>query len=262
MTKNPFFSVITCTRNSVGFVSKNVTSVKSQEFKDYEHIFIDGLSTDGTLKFIKKYRLQNPKRVKLFLYPPLGVSTAFNKAIKKSSGEWIIFLNSDDSFYDKNVLKDVHNYLEKNSKIDWLYGKINVLYENDVMGKFPNKRIFETSDSNLLKFVNFIPHQAVFMKKEVFTKFGLFDEKLYSSMDYDLYLRIAKKTRWTFYNRIISNYLIHAGSVSSSLSTRAKNLENLRKVQQRYLNLIELPVAVFTNSFINHINKIYAKQKI
>lgn len=88
--KRPFFSIITCTYNSEKFLQENIDSVKSQTFKDYEHIFIDGYSTDDTNKIINKYILID-RRSKIFKYPPKGISNAFNLGIKKSLGKYLFF---------------------------------------------------------------------------------------------------------------------------------------------------------------------------
>ena len=76
------FSIITCTYNSEKFLKKNIESVKKQNFKDFEHIFIDGFSQGGTINIIKNYQTEFPQRVKLFQVEPKGISHAMNEGIK------------------------------------------------------------------------------------------------------------------------------------------------------------------------------------
>jgi len=97
--------------------------------------------------------------------------------------------------------------------------------------------------------LRFVPHQAVFIKKSVFEKFGNFDESLTTEMDPDLWFRIRNKTNWSFFKRIICNYRISETAESSSPDNKKRNLENIKRVQKKYLNSIEY-------LFILAINKI------
>lgn len=255
--EKPFFTIITCTINSEKFIKKNLNSVKNQTYKDFEQIIIDGKSSDKTIQIVKSFQKDNPC-IKPYFYPPKGISDAFNKGIKHSQGKYIMFLNSDDSLYDKNVLKNVKEFLTKNPKSDWIYGKINVIEENGKsVGIFPSRKIFQISWKYLLKFINFIPHQAVFMRREVFEKFGKFDVSLETNMDYDFWLRIADKTKWIFYDKLISNYMIRKGSESSDITKKFENLDSLEVVQKRYLNYFEMITAKIINSLVMKINKTY-----
>lgn len=249
------FSIITCTYNSEARLKKNIDSVKNQSYFDWEHIFIDGFSNDKTLDLIKEYQVLFPDKVKLYQFPPNGISNAMNEGIKKVSGSYLIHLHSDDSFYDANVLRDVHNFLGGNDS-DWIYGKINVINgEGEGCGVFPTKKMWQNNYHDwlgryVLKFYNYIPHQSVFIKKEIFDKFGYFDEHLSSAMDPDLWLRIRNKTKWSFFDRIISNFCMHNESQTASLKMKEKNRINYSAVQKRYLNVLELLAAKFVNWII------------
>ncbi len=256
------FSIITCTYNSDKWILKNIKSVCEQSFKDYEHIFIDGFSKDNTLDIINDYRNNYPDKVRLFNLSPSGISGAMNEGIKKSSGDYLIHLHSDDSFFDNKVLEDVANFLDSAS-VDWIYGKINVVEESGLkVGVFPEKKIFQQNYKSkignyFLKFFNFIPHQAVFIKKTVFDKYGYFDNQLSSSMDPDMWLRIRTKTKWCFYDRIISNYCLRSSSVSASVNNKLSNKNNFELVQHRFMNSIEKKVAKFVNFLVQKRNKNY-----
>jgi len=254
----PYFSIITCTKNSEKFLRKNIDSVKAQTFKDYEHIFIDGFSNDETRKMIESYKRVNRKSVKVFQKKPLGISDAMNEGIKRARGKYIIHLHSDDYFYDNKVLEDARGFISKHGFPDWIYGKINVVEEDGKdVGVFPKWKIFQISWENLLKLINFIPHQAVFVKKEVFKKFGNFDTSLKTSMDLDLWLRISGKTKWLFFDRIIANYTIGPNSASSSLKAKKENAERAEYVRKKHLSKIEVILAGIINKVSDAINKVY-----
>ncbi len=256
------FSIITCTYNSIKFIERNISSVSNQSFTDFEHIFIDGYSTDGTAEIIKNYQIKHPDVVKFFQIEPKGISSAMNEGIKRSSGEYIIHLHSDDSLYDNNVLADACYFLSKN-KLDWIYGKINVVEEsNKSIGIFPSKKIYQNNSKfifgkKLLNYYNYIPHQGVFIKKDVFNKFGYFDEKLKSAMDSDLWFRIKDKTSWLFFDRIVSNYCVHFGSESSNIQNRQRTIQNKKTVRSRYLNKFQLAAADFIDWVLEKKNSNY-----
>ena len=255
------FSIITCTYNSEKWLKKSLESVKKQSFLDWEHVFVDGFSSDGTISLIKNYQALFPEKVKLYQSPPRGISNAMNEGVKNSTGDYLVHLHSDDSFFDDDALRDVNVFLN-NNECDWIYGKINVIDgAGNSQGIFPTKKIWQNNYHSwlgkyILKFYNYIPHQAVFIKKEVFDKFGGFDESLSSAMDPDLWLRIKNKTRWSFFDRIISNFCLHSESQTANLKMKEKNKINYRTVQKRYLNTLELFLAEFIRWVISFKSKI------
>ena len=254
MTK-PFFSIITCVYNSEKFLGRNFSSVSKQTFRNYEHVIVYSFSKDKSKEIIREYEKKN-KNVVVALAQPEGISPAFNKGIVSSTGKYLFFLNSDDYFYDENVLKDVNLFLRGSTALNWIYGKINVVEEDGKnVGEFPKWKAFQAQWGYLLKFVNFVPHQAVFMKKEVFDKFGPFDESLSSQMDYEYWLRVAGKTKWNFFNRIISNYTIRKGAKSSSKKNSKENLANMEAVQKRYTNRMEFFLAGIIERLVEVYNK-------
>jgi glycosyltransferase involved in cell wall biosynthesis len=255
MRNKPFFSIITCTYNSDKFIKENIKSVAKQSCKNYEHIFIDGNSIDNTRDFINAYK-KNNDRVKLFKYTPKGISNALNKGVGRARGKYLIHLNSDDSFFDKDVLKNVSKFLKNNDWPDWIYGKANIIeVDGTKIGIFPNRWFFQISWGYLMKFFPFVPHQAVFIKKSVFKKFGLFDETLKTKMDPDLWMRIKDKTRWIFFDRIICNYMIRPGAASSDLKNTKSGALDFERVQKRYMNVLELFFAKKINFYIDSFNK-------
>jgi len=252
----PIFTIITCTYNSEKYILKNIYSVEKQVFKDFEHVFIDGYSKDKTKDLILNYQ-KRKNNVKFVQTDPKGISNAMNIGIKNSLGKYILFLHSDDSLYDSKVLKDVFDYFEQNGFVDWIYGKINVyLNGKKFIGTFPSKKIYKILPGWILKYFNYIPHQAVIINKKVFNKFGFFDENIKSAMDIDLWLRIYNKTKWNFIDRVISNYSVRKDAQSSGLINKKENDANILKVEKRYLNSIELLFFMLVKKITDYYNKI------
>jgi len=257
MNNNPLFSLITCTYNSEKYLMECLDSVSDQTFLDYEHIFIDGFSTDNTLALLKRYQAKKKSQVRIYPAKARGIGHAMNEGIKKAKGRYLIHLHSDDSFYDKNALRDVATFWQKHSDLDWIYGQIHVVEaDGSSFGFFPTRWILQRAWKYLLKYFNFIPHQAVFIKKDVFTKYGYFKEVYKSMMDQELWLRINYLTNWGYIDRVISNYRIHRDAQSSSRD----NSESIRaehdKIQIQYLdNKLEKLIAYFIRSLESRMNK-------
>ncbi len=240
----PFFSIITCTRNSSKFIRTCLDSVKSQTFTDYEHIIIDGNSTDDTTRIIESYGLKYQSA------KPQGIANAMNLGIKSAQGKYLYFLNSDDSFFSSDTLAQVHTYLAKHSNLDWAFGNIHETDGIKTIGYPPLRRIFRGSHPTLLKFYNYIPHQATFVKKLVFDKFGYFDENLSSMMDPEYWLRISNETNWDYMPVVVANYLIRPDSQSENMNNLKKNTNEYEKVQSKYLSKLELVLAKLINKLL------------
>lgn len=102
-------SVITVVRNDLKGLQKTVESVVSQNDKVFEYIIIDGDSTDGCKEFISS--LQCPMPTKKVSEPDTGIYNAMNKGVKMATGDYCIFMNAGDNFYDNSVIGRANNSL-------------------------------------------------------------------------------------------------------------------------------------------------------
>ena len=126
-------SIITVTKNSEKFLLENIKSVKFQNYKNYEHIIVDGNSTDRTIKIIK-----SNKKIKFIKNKnDKGLYHAMNVGIKNSSGDIIGILNSDDIYF-RNTLRLVNKYFNKHSNLDFLFGSV---YKHKLLYGFKPKII-------------------------------------------------------------------------------------------------------------------------
>ena len=182
MEKNYKISIITVTKNSEKFLEDCILSVHNQSYKNYEHIIIDGKSTDSTLDIIKKHK---QKITYWISEDDNGLYDAMNKGIKKCSGDIIGILNSDDIYYDQ-ALKIVNSYFNKNSNLDFLFGSV---YKYKLMhGYNPNKIKWS--------FGFYTTHSVgFFIKRESQLKVGFYNLKYKNSSDYDLFYRMIVKLK-------------------------------------------------------------------
>ena len=120
-------SIITVVRNNVATINDAINSVLSQTYKNIEYIVIDGASTDGTVGVVQSY---TNKIDKFITEKDHGLYDAMNKGITLATGDIIGILNSDDMYFDINVIEDIANtFLEK--KTDSVFGDLHYVDKNN-----------------------------------------------------------------------------------------------------------------------------------
>ena len=214
-------SIITVTKNSEKFLLKNIKSVKFQNYKNYEHIIVDGNSTDRTIKIIKS----NKKKIKFIKNKnDKGLYHAMNVGIKNSSGDIIGILNSDDIYF-RNTLRLVNKYFNKHSNLDFLFGSV---YKHKLLHGFKPEIINWSFGFYTTHSVGF------FIKRESQLKVGFYDLKYKYSADYDLFLRMIKKFNLiglsTKKNEIFGKFR------PGGLSSRIKFIDYLRECNKIRIN--------------------------
>jgi len=120
------FSIITTTYNSAQTIFKCISSLKKQNYKNIELIWIDNSSEDETYKILKKNKNSNTKLIKV---KKKSISEAWNIGIKKSTGDIIGFLNSDDVLSKRNIIKQISDTF-KSKKCNMVYTDIHYVNKN------------------------------------------------------------------------------------------------------------------------------------
>lgn len=177
------FSIITITYNSSQYLGETIASVRSQNYPEYEHIIIDGGSTDGTLDIIRRHAGAD-SRIHWISEPDNGISDAFNKGVRMATGEVIGILNSDDR-YAVNALKVVADAISAHPECDVFHGNM-LRFQGDTP-------LFMLKPSDLQRNIwHEMPmnHPATFVTSRAYKVVGEFDTGLKIAMDYDLMLRL------------------------------------------------------------------------
>jgi len=177
-------SVITVCLNSVNRIEHTIKSVINQNYNNIEYIIIDGLSTDGTMDVIDKYRNNIAYCVS---EKDNGIADAFNKGFLASKGSWITYLNAGDFYCDTQVIDDLLAYI---GKYDIIYGGLKTARKKD---NTPNYYYAEDVSGDMYWLRNAIPHQSCIVSRHVFNKIGLFDKHMKYAMDYEHFLRAYKQ---------------------------------------------------------------------
>lgn len=202
-------TVVTVCYNEKNTIKETIESVLDQEFDDFEYIIMDGSSTDGTLDIINEYA-SNPK-IKCISEKDTGLFNAMNKAVSFAIGEYVIFMNSGDMFYDKRVLKDMEPYLHG----DIVYGDVlRRTKEGSYIQKYKGTR-FEQITMMLCGLA--FCHQTQFTKTEVMKSYG-FREDHRITADFDFVVRALSDNRTIKHvDRIICSF-DHDGGISADKS--------------------------------------------
>ena len=204
------YSIITVCLNAITQISRTANSLKQQNYANFEWIVVDGGSDDGTLNVLGKYK---DLISVLVSETDNGIYDAMNKGIKCAKGEYIIFLNAGDSFFDKNTLTRIN--FSTNS--DLVVGNLLFIDSNTV------KKSPENLDSRyMLK--NTLPHQATLFHRRVFKKYGNFNASYRIAGDYEFFARMVNsgEPSYCFHPEIIAKFA--GGGISSDPKYR-----NLRK---------------------------------
>jgi glycosyltransferase involved in cell wall biosynthesis len=193
----PLISVITVVFNGEQYIEETILNVLSQTYTNVEYLIIDGGSSDGTLNIIKKHQ----QKIKLISEPDHGIYDAMNKGVSLSSGDWIIFINAGDSFYEQETLEKLNSFIQSNYATDLIFGDVNMVLSN---GK-SQKRILHNKILFLVR--NMICHQCILYSKNIFNDIGLFDTKYKLSSDFEHFIRARSFPKKILkINEVIANY--------------------------------------------------------
>ena len=216
--KKPLFSIITVVLNGEKYIEETIKSIISQNYKNYEYIVIDGCSTDGTIQIIKKYK---KKISKIINEKDKGIYDAFNKGMRIAKGEYICFVNSDD-ILKKDALEIVKKYINKNPKIDFVFGSVRKHW--GVLHGYRPEKIkyswgFYSSHST-----------GFYLKRSSANKIGLYNLRYKYHADYDYFYRMIVKKKMkgiaTKKSEVVG--IFRRGGFSSTIPYRKMFIEELK----------------------------------
>lgn len=191
--KKKIFSIVTPTLNSKKFISKTIHSIHRQTFKNFEHIIVDGRSTDGTLKILRE--LKKKYKFKLIIKKDRTMYEALKTGFNKCSGQYFYWLNSDDYFLNKHVLFNLNNLLKK-KKYQWINGRTAIFFENKkkLMKWLPlvyPRLIIKNGFCHKFGW-GFIQQENVVFSSKLYKKAGGINTHFKIVGDYDLWIRFSK----------------------------------------------------------------------
>ena len=221
-------SIISVCYNSSKTILDTIRSVNSQSYPNIEHVFIDGLSSDNTLEIIRS----NSKRKNVIISEKdSGLYDAINKGILNATGDVIGLLHSDDILSSSEIISDlIAKTLDEN--LDGVYGDLQYVDKKNT-----NKvnRYWKSCEfnPNLLRKGWMPAHPTLILKKEVYSKHGVFNKSFKIAADYDFMLRILKDKTLNFgyLPRVIIKMRVGGASNRSIKNIIKKSKEDYRAIR-------------------------------
>jgi glycosyltransferase involved in cell wall biosynthesis len=235
------FSIVTPCLNARATIAETLQSVRDQRYEPLEHVIVDGGSTDGTLEL-----LPGAPGVRYVSEPDRGLSDAFNKGVRMARNDVVGWLNADD-VYLPGALQRVAEAFERRPDALWATGSCLII---DGDGNEIRRGVTRYKDALLKRWSfplfltqNFISSPATFIRREAFDLVGGFEERFRYSMDYDVWLKLGRRSAPIVIDEPLACFRMAEGSLSMTGFERqfAEHAQNARE------NGAGHPVAVAAN---------------
>jgi glycosyltransferase len=218
----PRVSIVTVTLNSREHVEDAIRSVLSQTYPAIEYVIVDGGSTDGTLDLIRAHEKHLASWIS---EPDRGIADAFNKGLAATSGDYVLFLNSDDWLADPQALSRAMRPATGSPSPDIIFGNCD-LVDRDT-GRLL-RHLDHGWSPTAFRFGRMINHPALFTHRSYFRKYGTFDESYRIAMDYELMLRGALESR-----------VVHVPSVITKMRSGGLSIRNREAVVEEIFRALK-----------------------
>jgi glycosyltransferase involved in cell wall biosynthesis len=234
---NMRFSIVTACLNRKDLIDRAIQSVLAQEYPDFEHIVIDGGSSDGTLRVLEEY-----PHLKVTSEPDQGMYDAWNKGLMQASGEIIGFLNSDDR-YLKAAFREAAQLFADDPKAAAVSGGVVIVRTGESgtaaqikAGPIRPETLYDAVTSGGPKI------NAWFFRKEVFSQIGLFDAAYKTASDRDFMIRFAaSRLPFVVLDQFIYEYSSHPDSLTFEDRFKTSILDEDLQMAQAYSQSTALP---------------------
>ncbi len=245
----PRVSVVVPTYNSADRVTDAIKSVLAQTYTDFEIVVIDDGSTDQTEEALRQFG----DRIHYFKQENHGVSAARNAGIRKSRGEYIAFLDSDDFWLPEKLAEQVP-VLDADREVGLVYSDWTVMSGETVLQSSYHKNLTPASGYVFDQLIQrgFVLTSGVVVRRRCLDDVGDFDKSLAIAQDYDLWLRISYRWQIQLVNKCLFTKRSFDGSLSTNLTKTAverialyqKTLRELPDITQRSRRLMKRQIAI------------------
>jgi glycosyltransferase len=247
-------SIITATYNSENNIDSCIKSVVNQDYKNIELLIIDGKSKDNTINLIKKSQ-ENYDNIKYISEEDKGIYDALNKGITMATGQVIGFVHSDDILATNNIIsRIVEEFSERN--VDGVYGDLVYTKQDDInkIVRYWKSKKFE----NFLLRRGWMPaHPTLYLKKEVYNTYGLFNLEYKIAADYDFVTRIfsVDKLNFSYIPKVITRMRLGGASNASINHIIRKSKEDFKIIRTNKVGGFSTLVLKNISKFIQFARK-------
>ncbi len=207
-------SVIVPVYNRADLVGATLESILAQTYRNIEIIAVNDGSTDTSLEVLKAYADKYPDKVKLIDQQNTGQVRARNNGIQHAQGEFIAFLDSDDTWAREKLELQIPLFTPKTGLV---YCGINEVDQNNtIIRTVPCEAGMRGSIYRKLLIKNRMTGGSVVVSRTALESVGVFDESLQAAENWDLWIRTARNFKVNYLNKPLVNYLKHSGNLSSN----------------------------------------------
>jgi glycosyltransferase involved in cell wall biosynthesis len=226
------FSIVTPSFNQGRFIRDCVESVRAQTGVEWEHIVTDAGSTDETIPILKEY-----PHLTWISEPDKGMSDGINKGFLRATGDWVMWLNTDD-YLLPGALARVAEHAAKDPKADVTYGECLFV---DEAKRVLRRRLDHRFDFRVLLFYGcFVQSTATFLRRSIVTAGHLLDIRYKVCMDFEYYLRLSHLGyKFSFLPEALAAFRWHGVNTSTRLVER--RLQERVEIQRHFLKLLNVP---------------------
>ncbi len=230
-------SVVTVCYNSARTIRDTLSSVQEQDWHDLEHIIIDGASGDATADIINEF---SRAELKFFSGPDNGIYDAMNKGIMKSTGEYIIFLNSDDFFARPDAVRLIAMHAMK-TDADFIFADTQFVATK---GDPFSRRLYSAQKFQpwWLRFGVMPPHPSMASRRKILVTLNGFDAETRIAGDFDLLARAILRDNCTWATLPVITTMFRTGGAStqglrSKLTVGHEMARSLSRIGQPFSNV-------------------------
>lgn len=247
-------SIITPTYNSEKYLEDCILSIKNQISCNFEHIIVDGGSTDSTISIIKRY--ENTYPMKWISEPDNGMYDAISKGFMMASGDIFCWLNSDDRYMPWTCL--AVEKIFQDQRIEWCSGLPAQMNEGGILYLMSDKMIKYPSYCIKKGWMDgqrcgCIQQESCFWRRELYEKVGGIDTKYKLAGDYHLWLKFSKHAKLISYNTVLAGFRVHEGQKSQDRKKYYTETGHLSFLEKK---MCELNVYKMVNWILKHFVKI------
>jgi glycosyltransferase len=248
-------SIITSVWNNKETIKNAIDSVLSQTYGNIEYIIVDGASSDGTIEIVQSY---GDKITNFISEKDKGIYDGLNRGVSLATGDVVAFLHSDDIYASHTIIEEIAKVFEYDSSLDGVYGDLVYTPKNDINKVLRYWKSKEYNNSLLKK--GWMPaHPTLFLKKDVYEKYGKFDLDFKIAADYDFMLRVLKNNiKVEYIPKVMYKMRVGGESNKSIKNIILKSKEDLKALKKNNVGgILTLMIKNLSKikQFMNNKNK-------